>query len=193
MSAPVSTRTFVPLRQALLGGLVGLLAFAALAALTRPAEARGFDSRYSRFDYQHCPEAASPEPGVIEVRRCPGLPRFDIMWTAEPDSSEVGFGQTIDSGPLGLGAFFEADDTIEWRLRNRLGQSTPIAAIVRYAYGDSVGSLGKSRLVVYRLEPSGRSCVLGSIDGKRTNANAEARQLADRWAGSFVCGRSARR
>ena len=195
MSIPVSVRLPVPLRQAVVGALAGVFAFGGLLALIQPAEGRTriYDSRYSRFDYQTCPEADSPEPGVIERHRCAGPGGIAVVWLAEPDSSEVSFGTSPDDESLPLDVVFEASDTIEWRIRTRAGESSTIAAILRYAHGPAIGRLAQSRLVVYRIEPTGRSCVIGSIDGGRTNANAEARQLADRWAAGFVCGSSSRR
>lgn len=189
MSVSVSTRLAVP-HAAIVGGLVALLA---LLAFVPPAEARPFDSRYTRFDYEQCGELDSPEPGVVEMRRCAGPDGIAVTWIAEPDSSEVVPGQAAGDEPLGLSAFFEAGDTVEWRMAKRSGTISTIAAIVRYAHGDAIGRLDRSRLVIYRIEPNGRSCILGTVDGGRPNANAEARQLADRWSGGFVCGVSARR
>ncbi|MCX5515241.1 hypothetical protein C3941_12850 [Kaistia algarum] len=170
-----------------------LAVLAAVLALAPPAEGRTFDSRYSRFDYASCPEGKTPEPGIIEVRICRGLGPIDVVWTAEPDSSEVRFGTDTPDEVLGLGDFHEAGDTVEWRLRSRNGRATAIAAIIRYWTGTNIGRLDRSRLVVYRIEPSGRSCVIGLVDSSRPNANAEARQIADRWSADFVCGVSARR
>jgi hypothetical protein len=170
-----------------------LIALAAILALAPPAEGRTFDSRYSRFDYASCREGESPEPGIVDVRICRGFGPVDVVWTGEPDSSEVAFGTKAHDEALGLGDFHEAGDTVEWRLRSRSGQFAAVAAIVRYWVGANVSRLDRSRLVVYRIEPSGRSCVMSLVDGSRPNANAEARQIADRWSADFVCGVSARR
>jgi hypothetical protein len=157
------------------------------------AAANVFDSRYSRFDYAHCREGRSPEPGVIEVHVCDGPGHIAVTWSGEPDNSDIAFGRDPLDESLGLGDFHEARDTVEWRTQRRHGVVAPIAAIVRYDVGPNVSTLNRTRLVVYRLEPGGRSCVMGAVDGARPNANAEARQLADRFAGSFVCGKSRRR
>lgn len=172
---------------------LALAALAAILALAAPAEGRTFDSHYSRFDYANCRERESPEPGIVDVRVCEGFGNVDVVWTAEPDGSEVEFGNDADAASLGLGDFHEAGDTVEWRTHRRDGNVAAIAAIVRYWYGPNVGRLDQSRLVVYRIEPSGRSCVMSLVDGNRPNANAEARQIADRWSAGFVCGVSARR
>ena len=163
---------------------------ALLLALASPATAGGFDSLSTRFDYASCPEAPSPEPGIIEVHRCTGPGGIPVTFTGEPDASFVTFGtRPIDESP-DLGSFFEAGGTAEWRIGPTGGK--PFAAIIRYDYGPNIGTLDRSRLVVYRLEGSGRSCIMGSVDGHAADANAKARRLADQHAERFVCGVSRR-
>jgi hypothetical protein len=169
------------------------LSAALFALLSVPAFAAVFDSAYSRFDFERCVVAPSPEPGVIDVRICHGRNDIDVVWTSEPDSSDIGFGATPKYESLDLGPFHEASNTIEWRLRTRRGATAPFAAIVRYDLGDRIGHLDRHRLIVYRLDGNRTSCVIGMIDAARPNANGEARQMADRWGPSFVCGVSAPR
>ena len=56
--------------------------------------------------------------------------------------------------------------------------------------GDSVADLARSQLVVYRLAPSGRCCVLGMVTG--AGDNLKARELAVAHAAAFACGASKR-
>jgi hypothetical protein len=144
------------------------------------------DSHYTRHDYDSCEEAPSPEPGIIDVRRCIGLDGVAVTWISEPDSSSVQFGDDPLDEYLDLGAAFEVGTTIEWRTAEVGG--SPVAAIVRYRAGDSVANPARSRLVIYRLAPSGRSCVLGMVTG--AGDNLKAREVADRHAAAFVCGTS---
>jgi hypothetical protein len=67
---------------------------------------------------------------------------------------------------------------------------SPVAAIVRYRAGDSVANLARSQLVIFRLAPSGRSCVMGVVAG--ADDNLKARKLADTYAPAFACGTSKR-
>ena len=161
-------------------------ALAVVAAYAGPAAAQ--ESSYTRHKYEACSRAQSPEPGVIEVRRCQGKSGIAVLWMSEPDSSSVSFGDKSLDEALDLGgAAFEVGSTIEWRTGRR--GSTPVAAIVRYRVGAGVSSLNRSVLVVYRLQPSGGSCVMGVVGGADVNL---ARRVVDQSAGSFVCGKSAR-
>lgn len=146
------------------------------------------DSHYTRHDYETCVEAPSLEPGIIDVRRCDGFAGMSVQWISEPDSSSIQIGDDPLDEYLDLGAAFEVGTTIEWRT-GQAGRS-PVAAIVRYRSGDSVASLKRSQLVVYRLTPSGRSCVLGVVAG--AGDNLKARELADAHAPAFACGTSKR-
>ncbi|QCI67155.1 hypothetical protein [Phreatobacter stygius] len=157
-----------------------------LAASVEPVSAQA--SRYTRHVYATCPEARSPEPGVIEVRRCRGVAGIPVLWMSEPDSSSVGFGSTRPEAGLDIGTAFEAGATIEWR--SAAGEARPMAAIVRHRVGSRVGALNQSRLVIYRLEASGRSCVMAVATGG--DANDKARAFIDASARDFACGTSRR-
>lgn len=166
---------------------IGLLLTAVLLGFaSNPAFAQ--QSITTRHNYEKCPEAPSPEPDVIEVRRCSGPTGIAVLWMSEPDSSSVSFGNNPLDEDLGIGAAFEVGTVIEWR-SGKTGK-TPIAAVIRYRTGDSVGKINKSRLVVHRIEPSGRSCIMGIITGNA--ANDKARVLIDGSADHFICGKSGR-
>jgi hypothetical protein len=145
-----------------------------LLALASSASSQPIDSVYTRHDYAACDEQKSPEPDVIEVRKCAGLGGIAVVWTGEPDASSVTIGQTEDDG-LDLGAsFFEVGNTIEWR-GPKLGKTIdPDAMIVRYATGKAIGNLNVSKLAVYRLNADGSSCFLGAA-----STNQAARAIAD--------------
>jgi hypothetical protein len=149
--------------------------------------AGGNDSVYTRHDYESCQEIESPEPGISTRRRCEGRAGIAVIWNNEPDDSSVDFGTKPLREDLRIGRFFAAGNTIEWR-----GPAgTPLAAIVRYHSGRRIGLLDRPKLVVYRLEPGGRSCVMATVNGTQ-GANERARRLADRGAASFRCGVSRR-
>jgi hypothetical protein len=152
-----------------------------------PLSAAAQESITTRHNYEKCREAPSPEPGIIEVRRCSGPLGITVIWMSEPDSSSVRFGDPLDE-EMDLGAAFEAGTVIEWR-SGKAGNA-PVAAIASYQAGDSIGKLNRSRLVVHRIEPSGRSCIMGVITGG--GASDKARALIDGSAERFVCGTSKR-
>lgn len=125
----------------------------------------------------------------MEVRRCVGRADIAVVWTASDDSSSISFGAKPLDEELNIGPFFEVGSTIEWR--GSVG-GRPVAAIVRYAVGRRIGRLDGSRLVIYRLQADGASCIIGSVDGRAREANGRARILADTRAAEFVCGRTPR-
>lgn len=175
----------VPLLATLMVRVVTLLMLMALTAIMAlPALAA--ESVYTRHDYEACAKTPSPHPDVVEIRKCNGVAGIPVVWTAEPDASSVDFGLAkSESIPL-LDTFYEAGRTIEWRGPKLGGAVKPLAAIIRYDTGPSIGKLGKSRLVIHRLMPSGASCVMGVVAG----SNEAARALVDAHAQGFVCGRS---
>ena len=142
-------------------------------------------SVYTDHRYSACPAGPSPEPGIIEVRVCSGPAGIPVKLIGEPDAATLRIGRAPVEEPLGIGSFYEPSEKIEW-LDD--GDGRPSAAIVRYRVGKSVGALNESRLVVYRLEATGKSCVMGVV--REPGANAKARALVERTAAGFRCGSS---
>ncbi|RDJ21935.1 hypothetical protein DWF00_26780 [Bosea caraganae] len=154
-----------------------------------PAAAQDWASSYTKHDYAKCPKAKPDEDGV-SVRRCPGKAGIAVTWTAGDDASFVELGtKPVEEGLSDKAGFFEAGSTIEWR-GPKAGK--PQATILRYAIGQAIGKLDGSLLVVYRLGAEGASCIIGSVDGRGRDANAQARRLADGKAASFRCGQDQR-
>lgn len=160
-----------------------------LAILAFPAAAQDWASSYSKHDYAKC-RTVKPDGDGVAVHRCVGKAGIAVTWTAGDDSSLVGFGEKPREERLTEKAsFFEAGNTIEWRGPKR---ARPQAAILRYATGQSVGKLDGSLLVIYRLGGDGVSCIIGSVDARSADANAQARRLADEKAAGFRCGEDQR-
>ncbi|AZO80195.1 MULTISPECIES: hypothetical protein [unclassified Bosea (in: a-proteobacteria)] len=170
-----------------IGRLALAIGFATL--LAAPLRAEQWASSYTAHDYAKCrKDKGNGDP--VAVHRCPGKAGITVVWTAGDDSSAVAFGgKALQETISDKAAFFEVGRTIEWRSPKG---SRPQAAIVRYATGQSVGKLDGSRLVVYRLAPDGASCILGSVDARKSDANNSARRLADEKSASFRCGQDAR-
>lgn len=166
-----------------------IFAVALLCLTSLPALAGGSDSTYTNHDFEACAAKRSPHPGVVDIRRCRGVSGIPVTRTAEPDASQIGFGRKPDATIPGLDGFHEARSKVEWRGPVGANGVRPSAAIVRYDTGASIGKLGQSRLVVHRLGPNGAACVMAVVSG--SDANARARQIVDRYAAGFVCGRSA--
>ena len=165
------------------------LAIGFATALAAPLRAEQWVSSYTSHAYAKCRKDKGDGDPVF-VHRCAGKAGITVIWTAGDDSSAVEFGaKAVQETISDKAAFFEAGKTIEWRGPKG---GKPQAAIVRYATGASVGKLDGARLVVYRLAPDGSSCIAGSVDARKPEANAAARRLADEKAPGFRCGQDAR-
>lgn len=166
-----------------------VLALGIATMLATSARAEQWASSYTSHDYAKCrKDKGDGDP--VSVHRCPGKAGITVIWTAGDDSSAVEFGAKAAQETISdKAAFFEAGKTIEWRGPKG---GKPRAAILRYATGQNVGKLDGSRLVVYRLAPDGSSCIIGSVDARKPDANAAARRLADEKAASFRCGQDTR-
>lgn len=165
-----------------------LRVIAATAALSLVCAAQAHaepKSTYTQHRYEACPESRSPEPGVITLRRCSGPAGVAVIYMAEPDSAALAFGKPSGRESVDLDAFYEPNDKIEWRGASS-SDPTPVSAIVRYRVGKSVGALKETRLVVYRIEPSGRSCAMAVV--REPGANKKAREIVDARAATFRCG-----
>lgn len=161
--------------------IASVLMFAAAAPCAQAA-----DSAYTKHDWEKCPQVKADEDWI--ARRCEGAAGIPIFYVGAEDSSSVGFGENGLSGE-GLGDFTFAKDVVEWRSAG----GAPYAAILRYDVGKSVSGPFRSRLVVYKLDGAKASCIVGGVDGANQNANALARDMADRKARAFRCseGKSA--
>lgn len=164
----------------------GLIIATALFTLAAASAANADPkSTYTQHRYTTCPEGKSPEPGVVTVRRCSGPGGLAVTYMGDPDSAVLTFGRSPVSESVDLDSFYEPGDRIEWRGASS-SDPRPVSAIVRYRVGKSVGALKQTRLVVYRIEPSGRSCVMAVV--REPNANKKARDIVDAGAASFRCG-----
>ncbi len=169
--------------------LVKLAAAAALLASAGAGQAAEMKhSVYTRHVYSKCPAAKSPTQGSSETRICLGA-GVNVFWISDDDGAAIAFGPHPIKESLDIAPFIEAGDTIEWRSTEASG-GVPVAAIVRYRIGQRIGALNQTRLVVYRLEPGGKSCVMAVV--KEPGANEKARAAADRNAAGFSCGSSKR-
>jgi hypothetical protein len=140
------------------------------------------ESIYTRHNYDRCPTRGDNGAGVAR-RACLGVGNIEIYWVKDDASEGLWFGRRPITEKIDLGSSYAPADTVEWRLDQTTGR--PRAAIVRYRVGNSAGARRESRMVVYRLEPSGASCLMAVI--KEPGATAKAREAADA-AGSFRCG-----
>ncbi len=185
------------MRLASLGAFAGL---ALAALLASPAIGETIESVTTPFDVDKCVHKPGSEPEDDGEWRCIGHDRIPILMTAGDARVYISYGakaahelaarQTLGH-PNGEGA------SIEWRLvRGQGGKGRAFATIMRWTTAVPVddpkvenGTYRGEVLVVTRLGPGG-VCHVGYVDGKQ-NANAAelAREIADRHARTFRCGK----
>jgi hypothetical protein len=165
------------------------IAVAAILILANPgafAEEK-YQSVYTRHVYEKCARISDDDP--ITERRCRGHDGIEVHWVNEPDSSSVSFGS---EGAVGgeydpRFTFAVAGDVIEWRGPLVSGKVAPVAAIVRYQLCRTIGGPCAPELAIYRLVGRRASCIAATVNGRRPDANARARTLADTFVSKFDC------
>lgn len=160
-----------------------------LLAGAGPIAAATADSAYTRHDYERCERLSEDDP--IMERRCEGYAGISILWINEPDNSSVSFGTegTIGGEFDPRFTFAVVGNVIEWRGPLENGRIAPYAAIVRYQLCRSVGGPCAPELAIYRLHGTRGSCIAATVNGRRTGANARAREIADSFIRNFDCAK----
>src|SRR5262245_52002360 len=175
------------------------VALAMLAAA--PAGAETIESATTPFTVDTCPPKACTGPEDGGVWRFKGFAGIAVVMAEGDARVYVSFGPRAAHEPAAsetLAAPNGEGNRIEWRtVRERDGKRRPFAAIMRWTTAvvtdDPKAKAGTVRggvvVVVTRLGPGG-VCHVGYVDG-RQNANADdlAREIADRHARSFRCGK----
>jgi hypothetical protein len=159
----------------------------AISGVDGAAAAGSIESAYSRHDYERCEKLGDDDP--IMERRCEGHAGIPVTWINEPDNSNVSFGS---EGAVGgefdkRFTFAVVGNVIEWRGPVERGAVEPYAAIIRYQLCRAIGGPCAPELVVYRLNGKRSSCIAATVNGRRTDANVRAREMADTFARDFDC------
>ena len=178
--------------------LIAALALAMLPA--SPAMAETIESATTPFNVDKCPHKEGTEPEDGGSWRCPGYGGIAVVMAEGDSRVYVSYGPRASREPAAsqtLGALNGEGTSIEWRIvRGRDGKRRPFATIMRWTTAVVTddpkvedGTFRGEVLVVTRLGPGG-VCHVGYVDG-RQNANADdlAREIADRHARGFRCGK----
>lgn len=156
-----------------------------LASLAAAAQAPGYTSTYTPLNLDRCRvlrQAAEGEGDWINWR-CPGLRGVPLLVHGDDGRFDVDAGVDNEEWEA-LGGFHTLGPQVEWRLR----RGRPIAIIFRYIQAGPDQPPG-TRLAVETIGRAGRpGCLISMIDGAFPNANALARERADRRAEGFRCG-----
>lgn len=158
------------------------------------AKAQDVTSAYTKIDIgKDCKHRRGVAPEDYGDWRCIGYAGAPIWLGAGDQRMYVSFGAKAKDEPAAgqtlapFNDFYEG--TIEWRLAG----GKPFATIMRWNYkapaeADKRTTSGRA-LVITRLPP-GPVCHVGYVDARaNADANALAREIADKHARDFVCGK----
>ena len=178
--------------------LAGVAAFAVL--LASPAIGEIVEAATTPFDVDKCAHKAGHAAEDEGAWHCVGYAGIPILMTAGDVRVYISYGAKAAREPAAaqtLAAPNGEGKSIEWRIaRERSRKSPAFATIMGWSTAIPVddpkvenGTYRGEVLVVTRLGPGG-VCHVGYVDA-RQNANAVelAREIADRHARSFGCGK----
>lgn len=164
-----------------------------IAGISTTSATAEISSVYTKLDLKKCKlvDSSDKEGSWAEftckgykdmaVRVAEGDLRFFVSYG--PDArKQVAASQT-------LGPFNTIHHTLEWRVKKQAGEWVPFATILRYFWDSGDGRKGQT-LIVTKLDGN-EACHVAHIkaDGN-ANANAEAREAADRESHAFDCASS---
>ena len=158
---------------------MSLLLLAALAAAPT--------STYSPLDLEACEimTVAHAGEGDWANMRCPG--RYGITLFINEDDARFDLDAGVDNGEWESAMQLnQLGPQLEWRVDG----GRPFAIIYRYIIPEAVAG-GRSLLAVESIGRRGRPGCLIALIRATPAANVRARQIADRRARTFRCGRDA--
>ncbi len=165
--------------------LAAACVLAAVSAAPATAQRRqAITSAYTNLDLDRCRVIREVTEGASVEWRCPGYGGVPL-WVAIGDE-RFDIDAPRDNGAWESTPMFnDLGDRVEWRLRG----GRPFAIIYRLRlFGENPRP--RSVLAVETVGQGRRGgCLIAWVDGATEEANVAAREQADRYAGSFRCGR----
>nr|WP_255679663.1 hypothetical protein [Methylocystis sp. WRRC1] len=171
--------------------MTGLMFLAPFATL-----AQGATSAYTKIDVRRdCRRSPGDVVEDYGEWRCKGYAGAPIWLAAGDQRMFVSFGRKAKDEPAAEQTLAPVNDfykgAIEWRLDERGGK--PFAAIMRWnvkTIPDRESLKVSGRVLVVTRLPPGPVCHVGYVDAvANSDANELAREIADKHARSFDCGR----
>ncbi|PWB83601.1 MAG: hypothetical protein C3F11_05750 [Methylocystaceae bacterium] len=172
------------------------LSVSASAGEFRPVAGAGVVSAYTKIDVRrdcrHRPGVEAEDYGDWRCRGYAGVP----MWVGADDQrSYVSFGPKASEELAAEQTFAPFNSfykgAVEWRLEKPEGR--PFATIVRWGVkttADLDKTSARGRVLVVTRLPPGAVCHVGYVDAlANADANGLAREIADKYARGFDCGK----
>jgi hypothetical protein len=187
----------MPKSFAAVPSVAGAIALAVLAV--SPALAETVESVTLPFNVDKCRHKPSTEPEDSGTWHCKGFGGIAVVMAEGDARVYVSYGSRAArelAARETLGALNGEGNRIEWRLVREGGKRRPFATIMRWTTAVVTddpkvedGTVRGEVLVVTRLGPGG-VCHVGYVDGRQNpNADDLAREIADKHARTFRCGK----
>lgn len=169
------------------------LAFCLLLAVA-PAGAGTFSSAYTKIDVRRdCAHRSSRVPEDYGDWRCRGYAGVAMRFGAGDQRMFVSFGPKAKDEPAAEQTLAPFNDFYKGVIEWRLADGRPVATIVRWnvkTAADMANKKTRGRVLVVTRLPPGPVCHIGYVDAlANANANALAREVSDRLARDFKCGK----
>ena len=164
-------------------------AAALLCAWQHSSHAAELRSEYTDLDFAQCTSISSDEVGGTSV--CPGLRGYPVVLAEGDLRQSVSYGvQAMDEKAMNqsFAPFNHVGQKIEWLVdASDPDDLQPVATILRWSIAGEDGADKYQVLVVTQLK-YGATCQIARIDALAVkDANARARDIAEKTAGSFDC------
>ena len=172
-----------------MGFVVGMSALASALLLSGPANSSEITHQYTKIDGASCLTLVVNEEEAWSQQVCKGADGIAVFVSEGDLRMSVSYrDRNADDRFFTFSGFNRVGNVIEWRLRNADGSKVPFATILRW-YVSLDDSRESQALVITKIEESD-FCIAGFVEATvQRNANALARDIADRVAPDFVCGR----
>jgi hypothetical protein len=158
------------------------VAFLLLLVAAMPVAGQRITSAYSTIDLRRCRTLERDPERESMRRRCPGLGNVPLFVSEDDSRTDVDAG--VDNGVWeSLPGLNEIGGRIEWRL----GSGRPFAIIYRLRSIATDRPPGSSLIVETVGRRGAPGCQVAVIDGALPDANARAREAADREVRSPRC------
>lgn len=158
------------------------------------AQAAGIESAYTKLDRKHdCKpvEAGGAEGGDWESLVCTGYGDYPVLISYDDGRESIFYGFPLkETGREweSFAGFNYSGDTVEWRIVRERKKDIPFATIHRWFVGEPGDTV--EILVVEKVGRAGggEGCAVGYVVATgNTDANEEARRIADSQARVFSC------
>lgn len=175
----------------------GFVAAALLTAFGGPTLSSAIfapESRYTDLVGRSCQvDPVVSDAGAEQTKRCPGFGGARVVVTAGHTAVALGYEWSGNKKADEVLSNWSLGYKLEWRGYKTDSGFDPYATVIRVLFNSGAEPADRPVLAIMRIR-RGEACVMGVVDiATNPDAYDMARELADRRAHGFVCGRDTAR